>query len=243
MLTRFIYNKKNILLFIPFLFFSCKKDKPIEPFSKRTIYYESFDNPSGWGVVPFGSDTCVNFEDGLLKLKFDQTFNNCGCAWVAAEYNNQSIYESTFLDKIGIRVKLNKGYFQEIGRYYDTIINGNHSQPGVMLTNSEFIFRFNSFYIELPNYFNGRVHRDSILNLNLNKLEGKEFEIIYNEGESIFKIDNVKYRSDLFYIDYQSYPNNNLRMKFQLGHLPELSPRKDTLYVDEIEIYTWTGVM
>lgn len=233
---------KIIVLVISLFLISCKHDNPIESYSKRIIFYENFNNPLGWAVLPYASDTgCVHFKDSMLKLEFDQTLNNCGCAWIAAEFNNPNIYETSFLNKIGVRIKLNKGYFQEIERFYDTIINGTLSQSGEVILQSKFHLYFNSFWIEFPNYNYGIVHRDSTLNINLNKLIGKEFEIIYDEGNRFLNIDGIDYSADNFFLNYQNHPNHNLYMKFELGHLPEISPRKDTLYVDEIEIYTWTG--
>lgn len=231
------------LLFIGILLISCKKNKPVEepvPFSKRTILFEKFDSANNWTVIPSANDTgCVKIEEGCLKLTFDQTFDNCGCGWVGAKYKNENIYEIGLSTKIGIRILLKKGFFQDISIYR----NEGVSQSGVRLLFSSFEIHYNSFSIYLPSRLNGDIHEDSTLNLNLNKLEGKEFEIIYNNGECFAKIDGVKYSSNILTFNYPGYPNVPLSMKFQLGHLPELSPRQDTLYIDEIEVYTWSGEM
>jgi len=176
-------TQKIFLLLISLALVACKKDEVIpKPYSKRILYHESFDSNPDWTLLPtvsyFQPDTtCIRVEDGLLKMFFDQTLDNCGCAWVGVNYTNSQSTENFFLKKIGIKVKLNAGYFQNITRYHDTVdVFGHPCQEGELVTYSTFTLDFNSLNIIFPNPYNGIFQRDSLLDLNANKLVGTELK-------------------------------------------------------------------
>jgi len=229
---------------------SCKKATVgaalTEDFSKEVIYTETFDDAESWSLLPtdpgYPATNCVQIDNQLLKLRFDQSLNSCGCGWVGAEKSiaNTGNFSSK---KLGVRIKLSKGFFQYIMRYhYATDAYGNVHPSGTLTSNSDFRFDIPGLSMRLPNPFNGHIHEDSVFNANLNKLEGTEFELIYNEGERIFKIDGVRQSSSLVNIEPVTQAGlEDMVLQFNLGHQPELSPRLDELFIQEIEVYTWKG--
>lgn len=235
------------------LILSCKKDKKSKTeiseksFVKQILYFDDFSGVHSWEPTPSGQykpgKTCVRLENNLLKLSFDELLQDCGCTWVGARNNDLSVSTNQILDKIGIKVKLNKGYFQNILTYfYTTDINGVITgEKGDRISHSNFRFEFNGLNFEIPHPSAGRIHKDSIFNPNIDKLEGVEFEIIYNKGEKIFKIDGISQSLNLIYFNYSPMVNKHLDIEFSIGHQPEFSSSIDELYIDEIEIYTWKG--
>lgn len=145
--------------------------------------------------------------------------------------------------KLGIKIKLNKGFFQDIMRYKNvTDANGYVHQTGTTISSSTFRFDIPGLSMQLPNTFNGFIHEDSIFDPNMNKIEGSEFELIYNDGEIIFKIDGITQSSNLVNIQRVTQSGlNEMILQFNLGHQPELSPRLDELFIKEIEVYSWKG--
>jgi len=227
---------------------SCLKDKgkPVEPYVKRIIYSETFDTNPNWTQLPSGTvfnpDTnVVRVQNGLLKLTYDQTL--IGCAWIGAKYLQTQPLENSFLDKVDIRVKLNKGYFQDILTYHDTVdALGHPCQSGTRPSFSNLRLDFNCLDVYFPNTNNGIFQRDSVIDYNnANKVIGKEFEIIYDNGKKKYFIDGIEQANDNIFINWQNIVNQPLNIEFDLGHLAFLNPRADELFVDEIEIYTWTG--
>jgi hypothetical protein len=223
-----------------------EKGKLPEPYVKRIIYSETFDTNPNWTPLPSGTifnpDTnVVRVQNGLLKLTYDQTL--IGCAWIGAQYRQTQPLENSFLDKVGIRVKLNNGFFQYIETYHDTVdALGHPCQSGTIPSFSDLRLDFNCLDIWFPNPNNGRFHRDSVIDYNIaNKVTGKEFEIIYDKGKKQCFIDGIEQATDIVYFNWQNIANQPLNIEFDLGHLSFLNPRVDELFVDEIEIYTWTG--
>ena len=234
---------------ISILLISCKKEKKqVEiPFSKELIYSETFRHSSTWTSLPEDtfytpSTECVRIENHILKLTFDQPLPNCGCAWVGAKKTISNL-ENLPKDKLGLRIKLNKGYFQHMIRFKNAVDpNGHPFKAGSNISESSFSFDSPYIKMTIPNSYNAWFHEDSIVSENFNKLEGIEFEIIYNQGEKILFIDGVKVDSKLAYFQNSNIAyDNNIIFKFMLGHQPEFSPRLDELYIEELEVYTWKG--
>jgi hypothetical protein len=138
---------------------------------------------------------------------------------------------------------LNKGFFQYMVRYYNSVDPlGNPSTPGTVISNSYFRFSSPSIQMSIANPFTARFHEDSTVSDDFNKIEGIEFELIYNEGERILFIDGVKVDNKLANISKANITNQTgIDFEFTLGHQPEFSPRLDELYIEELEIFTWIG--
>jgi hypothetical protein len=225
---------------------SCSKDQTIETVSleEKTIYFENFAINNSWSALPSNSvftpgSNCVRVADGMLKLSFDQTMLNCGCAWVGATSQPTVFIDST-LEDIGVRVQLSKGFFQSISVYRDTVDQyGNPVQHGATFSHSRLTLDFNAVNIIFPNPYNGRVNFDAVIHEDFNRLEGSLFEVTYRNGEKQLTIDGISFDPDLVYINYSNRQNHPLDLSFDLGHQPELSPRLDELYIDQIEIFTW----
>ena len=213
-------------------------------FRKKTLLVESFNDSGPWEALPsnYGVSTnsdCVKFEDGLLKLSFDQGLQNCGCAWIGArrDLSPYDIFERT--DKLGMRIKLEKGFFQQITTYKDTVVNGYAVQHGAIVLESHLRVRFNDFQITVPHWNYGYIHESIGVNPDLYKIEGQEFEVISDRGQIIFLIDGIQAPSE--YVGINQMTTLSSYMEFKLGHQPEFSPRLDELFIDELEIYTWDG--
>ena len=242
--------KYLILILIPFVLFSCKKNEPEGevPFSKKVLYTESFADDQTWTFLPENSVytpgvECVRLEDGMLKLTFDDAVPSCGCAWVGAR---KSVNISDVpKDKLGLRIKLNKGFFQHmVRRKNDTFDQfGNPSTSGTVISSSYFLFRSAGVQMEIANSFKGWFMEGTTVNENFNKLEGVEFELIYNEGEKLLFINGVKSDADLVNISGGGTILNQVGIDFDfnLGHMPEFSPRLDELFIDDLEVFTWNG--
>jgi hypothetical protein len=240
-----VNKMKNVIciLFLSISFATCKKDSVnhTEHYVKQVIYSETFDTDPSWTLLPkeeaYHPDTnCIKVEDGQMKMLFDQPLNSCGCAWVGVEHKQENTLVNGFLNKIGIKLILKEGYFQWLSRAFDTI-----DGPGAIISSSTFQLSFNSIDVRFPRTLT-RFHRDSVIDFNTkDKLIGKEFEIIYDNGNKTLKIDGIEQPIENVWLNWQNMWNIPLSIEFNLGHLPELSPRMDKLFVDEIEIYTWTG--
>ncbi len=241
---------KNALYFLllSIALTTCTKDKVKlpEPYVKRIIYSETFNTNPNWTPLPSGTifnpDTnVIRVQNGLLKLTYDQTL--IGCAWIGSEYRQTQALDNDFLDKVGVKIKLSEGYFQTLIKYHDTVdVLGHPTREGAFYVTSTFRLRFNSLEVEIPSWEDGWFQRDSVIDVNTkNKLSGKEFEVIYDNGKKTFLIDGVEQSFNKIGLYWQNMSNYPLDIEFDLGHMPELFPRVDKLFVDEIEIYTWTG--
>lgn len=225
---------------------SCKKDQAeVEiPYSRKLIYKEAFENDQTWISLPENSvytpgSECVRIEDHILKLTFDQPLPNCGCAWVGSKKSVTNI-SNIPKDKLGIRIKLNKGFFQYMSRYH--YIDQNMNTSGIVVSESDFRFNSPGIQMQIANVFKGMYHENSTVSPDFNKIEGVEFEMIYNEGETLFFIDGVKADNKLINISTATITNQvGIDFQFTLGHLPEYSPRLDELYIEELEVFTWQG--
>lgn len=229
--------------------FSCKKEvvEGEKPYSRVSIYEEKFEDDQSWVPVPEDSyytpdKECVRVEDNMLKLTFDQEIPNCGCAWVGAKKSITNL-ESIPRNRLGIRIKLNRGFFQEMVRYHNSVDPfGNPSTPGHVISESSFHFISPNIQMSFINPFNARFHEDSTVSENFNRIEGVEFVLINNLGETIFIIDGVKVNPKLANISKATITNQEgIDLRFKLGHQPEFSPRLDELFIEELEIFTWKG--
>lgn len=245
---------KYILLTITaIIVLSCKKEKvevEVEaqiPYSKESIYKESFADDQTWIPLPENSfytpgSECVRIEDNILKLTFDQIIPNCGCAWVGAKKSITNI-PNIPKDKLGLRIKLNRGFFQHMIRYINSVDQfGNPSTPGSVISESYFRFDSPGIQMQIASTFNGRFHEGSTVNDDFNRIGGIEFEMIYNEGEKLLFIDGVKVDNKLANISNSTITNQiGIDFQFTLGHQLEFSPRLDELYIEELEVFTWQG--
>ena len=238
--------KYLLITLIAITLLSCKKEHTeVEvPYEKETIYKESFANDQTWISLPENSvytpgSECVRIEDHILKLTFDQPLPNCGCAWVGARKSVTNI-SNIPKDKLGMRIKLNKGFFQYMSRNHYIDQFGNSS--GIVTSESSFRFDSPGIQMQIANVFRGSYNEDSTVNENLNKIEGVEFVMIYNEGERLFFIDGVKADNNLINISNATITNQiGFDFQFILGHQPEFSPRLDELFIEELEVFTWQG--
>jgi len=238
-----------LFIIVPIILLACKKEE-IEnevPYSRVTIYNETFENDQTWISLPENSvytpgSECVRIEENMLKLTFDQPIQNCGCAWVGAKKSIPNL-QNIPNDKLGVRIKLNKGFFQYMVRYHNSIDPlGNPSTPGSVISESYFRFNSPSIQMQIANSFNGWFHEDSTVNDDFNRIEGIEFEMIYNNGEKLVYIDGVKVDKSLVNISNATIQNmTGIDFQFTLGHQPEFSPRLDELYIEELEVFTWQG--
>jgi hypothetical protein len=246
--------KFNFMRYIIFIIsavtiLSCKKEKGEEiiPYKRVTIYDESFNDDQSWKSLPentpyiVGSE-CVRVQNQMLKLSFDQTIPNCGCAWVGAKKSITNLQDLP-TDKLGVRIKLNNGFFQYMVRYTNSIDPlGNPSTQGSVISQSYFRFNSPGIQMQIANSFNAWFHEDSIVSEDFNKIEGIEFEMIYNKGEKILFIDGLKVDNKLVNISNATITNQiGIDFQFTLGHQPEFSPRLDELYIEELEVFTWQG--
>lgn len=244
LILKYIY-----LILSAILILSCKKDK-VEidiPYSRVSIYSETFENDQTWISLPENSiytpgSECVRIEDNMLKLTFDQPLQNCGCAWVGAKKSIPTLKKIPN-NKLGVRIKLNKGFFQYMVRQHNSIDQfGNQNKTGTVISESYFRFNSPSIQMQISNSFNGWFHEDSTVNEDFNRIEGIEFEMIYNEGEKILIIDGIKVDNKLVNISNATITNQiGIDFQFTLGHQPEFSPRLDELYIEELEVFTWQG--
>lgn len=240
-----------IFILIPSILLSCKKEKvEIEvqtPYSRVSIYEEEFLDDQTWTSLPENSfytpgSECVRIENNTLKLTFDQIIQNCGCAWVGAKKSITDLQDIP-KDKLGVRIKLKKGFFQYMVRYYNsTDPLGNPSTPGAVISESYFRFNSPNVQMQIANPFTARFHEDSTVSENFNRIDGVEFEMIYNEGVRIFLIDGVKVDNKLINISNSNITYQvGMDFRFELGHQPEFSPRQDELFINELEVFTWEG--
>lgn len=224
-------------------FTACRKEKTesLTPFKERIIYTDNFTDTVGWIPMPYGSyyqpgTECFRIEDNLLKLRFEEATQNCGCAWVGAKKKVIGLDLPTH--KIGIRVTVNKGFFQELIRYKQVT---PYQTTGTTVIKSKFSMTTPNFSMNLPNALNGFIHEDSVMNFEANKLTGSTFELIYNLGERLFYLDGMKQSIERVNIQKYSTGNSGLNFDLYLGHETELSPMLMELYIEKIEVFTWDG--
>lgn len=225
---------------------ACRKDDQAEsegPYTEQIIYSETFDEQGSWNSIPdgiFDPDTSlVGIADGQLQLTFDHS--QFGAAWLGAEVDLPNIQEDSILSRLGIRVKLAQGYFQGLTQWHDTVVSGLPSQIGTSASTSRLRLSFNDIEMTLPDPTFGRTHRDSTFDADAFKIEGQEFELIADRGTRIFRVDGVDHALSEVYFNVNGMSNHPLNIEFTLGHNTALDPRIDHLFVDKIEIYTWSG--
>lgn len=236
--------KTNFYLLALLVFLSaCTKDKIKEqiPFKERMIYQDDLDDETGWIPTPEASfytpgPNCFHIEEGLLKLRFDLGLSNCGCAWIGAKKQIEDLNLPE--DKIGLRVTLNRGYFQELTRYEQVT---SYLQSGTRVIESTLRMTTPRFLMTIPNSMSGMINEDSVMNYNASKLKGTTFELIYNDGERLFYIDGIKQAANKVNIQKYITGDTGLNFNLRLSHEAELSPMLMELFIDKIEVFTWDG--
>ncbi len=218
------------------VFDSCRKhdsDDGEGPYTERILYSESFDSWGNWNTTPdtmFDPDeTLVGIDDGMLKLTINPM--TYGGGWVGCELEAPDIQEDSVLSRLGFRIYLDSGYFQERSR-----INA----PGFM-NQSTLRLLYNDVMLRMPHPYYDGVSPDSVFHPDEYRIEGKLFELISDNGTRLYRVDGVDHSlSEVnFYVNgISNYP---LNISFVLGHANELDPRIDHLFIDKIEIFTWTG--
>ncbi len=205
-----------------------------DAFEERIIYSESFDSIGNWNALPdgiFDPDTdLVSVGDGLLKLTFDPAVY--GAAWLGAELE-PGIQEPTLLSKLGIRITLDQGYFQRLSRWTGNV--------GSVRAQSTLRLDFNGVEIAIPKTSYGSTSTDVPFDPEAFKIEGHVFELLLEDGVRVFMVDGVEHPLDEVYFNVHNMMNKPLSMQFTLGHMEELDPRIDHLFVDRVEVFTWTG--
>jgi hypothetical protein len=217
---------------------SCAKDDAgemdFEPFEERIIYSESFDSLGNWNALPDGifdpDPDLVSVDNGLLKLTFDPALY--GAAWLGAELE-PGIQEPAILHHLGIRITLDQGYFQRLTRWTGNV--------GSVRAQSTLRLDFNGVEIYIPNPSYGGTSTDVAFEPDAFKIEGYVFELLVEDGNKVFRVDGVEHPLDEVYFNVHNMVNKPLSMQFTLGHMSELDPRVDHLFVDRIEVFTWTG--
>ncbi|MCC6937595.1 MAG: hypothetical protein IT226_05180 [Flavobacteriales bacterium] len=213
------------------------------PYTERILFSEPFDHWGSWNALPdgmFDPDTeFVAIEEGLLKLNFDPM--GYGAAWLGCELEALSIQEDSILSRLGIRINLVQGHFQNLTQWHDTVIAGQASQIGAAASTSRLRLYYNDIELWLPDPSYGRTHRDSTFDADAFKIEGSEFELIADRGMKFFRVDGVEHPLSEVNFNVNGISNHSLLIEFDLGHNVAQYPREDQLFVEKVEIYTWTG--
>lgn len=71
------------------------------------------------------------------------------------------------------------------------VILGEGLENGIIFDNSEIYSKNNDFILNTSNSYNLNINDKKILSINLNKIEGNEFSIIQEDGESTLNIDRI----------------------------------------------------
>lgn len=217
---------------------SCGKDET--PYTETVLYKETFDNWGNWERQPnsggFYADSCVLVENGLLKMTRQAGINGCGGTWVGINIGDTSSYEPKFLDKIGFRIKLNKGSFNQVMRAHE-----GSSAAGSIELSSWMRLSYNRFFLSMPGGELTVIHADSALETMSNRIEGSEFELVYDDGQTTMFIDGLEASMDKVGFAGNSGVSQYLDIQFRVGHQSEFNPMISELFVDDIEIYTWCG--
>lgn len=231
-----------------FVFTGCDDHSNPVPYTETVLYSEQFNDFGDWELQPnqfgFTADSCVRVENGLLKLTYQSGVSNCGGTWVGVIIRDSLSFEPDLLDRVGIRIQLNKGHFNKIVRYRDSIYpNGNPSRYSVSTPLTSWLFlHYNKYSLSLPGVSDFMyVHVDSTIDVNANRINGFNFEFIYTHGEWRFIVDGVERTTEKVGLGANSSISQPLRLELRLGHQPELNPQLDELFIDDIEIYTWCG--
>jgi len=230
------------------ILFGCSNDEPEAPYAETVLYHEDFNAFGAWELQPnqfgFTADSCVRIDDGLLKLTYESGVNNCGGTWVGIIIRDSTSFQPNLIDRVGIRIRLNRGDFNKIVRYRDSVYpNGSPWRYSVSTPlTSWLLLRYNKYTLSLPGVSDHMyVHEDSAIDLSANRINGSHFEVIHNNGEWSFIVDGVEHSMEKVGLGANSGISQPLRLEFRLGHQPELNPQLDELFIDDIEIYTWCG--
>lgn len=235
----------NIVILLVSLFtvvIGCKKDK----FEKTTIFLEEFnDNSKGWYSKPdtsilYAPSECIKIENGQLKMHFERGLgiSNCGGGWLEMELSNSSFNREEYFGTIGIKVKLNEGFIQDL--FFIDSINGNNTY-GHALLNSNFHFHCGKHYLTFPN-------TDALtdtIDLTKNKYTGSEFVFLSNTNweESKIYIDGSEIAYEGGGTQWYDAQGNTFDFEFwfHIGYGQELMPFEIDLFIESIEIFTWEG--
>jgi hypothetical protein len=236
----------KLLLYFSLLFVllsGCRKEKPtiLTPYKERIIYTENFNDTNGWIPMPYGSyyepgTECFRIEEHMLKLRFEQATPNCGCAWVGAKKQINGLQLP--VGKFGMRVTVNKGFFQDLVRFQQVT---SYQKTGTSVIKSSFRMTTPNFLMTIPDGTSGWINEDSVMNFEASKLTGTNFELIWNKGERLFYLDGVKQSADRVNIQKYFTGDTGLNFDLYLGHETALSPMLMELYIEKIEVFTWDG--
>lgn len=211
------------------------------------MFLEEFnDNSKGWFSNPdtnilHAPNECIKIEDGQLKMHFERGLGiaNCGGGWIEMELSDSTLNREEYFGKIGIKIKLSKGYFQWLS-LIDSVSGGITSSH--TLRNSSFHMQCGKHSVTFPL---GYKNTDTI-DLSRNLYQGSEFIFLsYEEWE--WKRNRVYIDGEV--IDYKGNTkwigssNNDFDFEFwvNIGYGQELMPHEIDLFIESIEIFTWEG--
>jgi hypothetical protein len=236
--------------FLSIILFGCGKEQSVIPYTETVLYREGFNEFGAWELQPnqwgFTADSCVRIDNGILKLTYESGVSSCGGTWVGIIIRDSTSFQPDLMDNVGIRIRLNRGHFNRIVRYRDSVYpNGSPSRYSVSTPLTSWLFlSYNKFDLSLPGVSDHMyVHEDSAIDLSANRIDGSYFEVIHNKGEWSFFVDGVEHSMEKVGLGANSGISQPLRLEVRLGHQPELNPQLDELFIDDIEIYTWCGDM
>ncbi len=167
----------------------------------------------------------------MLKLTFNPM--TYGGGWVGCELEAPSIQEDSILSRLGFRIYLDSGYFQNRTRWTGSV--------GSSVSTSTMRLYYNDVELYMPNGGYGAFSADSAFNPDEYRVEGRFFELIADKGSRIYRVDGIERPLTGVNFNVNGMSNHWLNIDFVLGHANELDPRIDHLFIDKIEIFTWTG--
>lgn len=241
----------SVLVLVTTMFGCQKEDCTSEPYKEIELYHLTFDRyDEGWKRYPFISDhkndSCVFVEDGKLKMIIRPGFHGCGgCSKLGdlhVEIEDNAVKFPEVLDKFGMEITVDRGYFQQIEYHYDTLnLEGQPTSYMQYIKKSSLFLNYNQFSIIFPSPAFGQYENVTDFDLDDNMLDAHHYLLVFDGGEKHIYLDGVEQDVENIQFGNYNWANWAFRLQLDLQRHTMFQDQMEELYISDLRLYTWQG--